>query len=113
VDLSFLPRSSSIARLAGLLFFAGYFYQNVKSGTGKLFPPLSGAMKWFLFYTGIIAMHNLFEPEENMAHVIQITSTLAQLLVFFWLSAEVMTEEKIAIGVLRETHAQGVQVGSR
>ena len=100
-DLSFLPGGSSIARLTGLLFLAGYFYQNVKSGTGKVIPPLSGAMKWFLVYAGILVLHAVFESEEKREHIIGILYTLIQLLVFFWLSAEVMKDEKIAVGVLR------------
>ena len=58
-------------------------------------------MKWFLVYAGILVLHAIFESEEKRQHIIGILYTLIQLLVFFWLSAEVMKDEKIAVGVLR------------
>jgi O-antigen ligase len=104
VDLSdYIPGSSSIARLTGMLFIGCYFYKKSRARTGQLFPPLPGALKWFLIYGGVIALRGVFETEGSSSseHVIGILFTLAQLLVFFWLSAELMSEEKIAMGTLR------------
>jgi O-antigen ligase len=99
IDLGF-SGSLSLARIAGLPFFASYFfYYNPLSKKGPL-PRIPAAMWWLVGYLVVFAVNGLLIPAElTGAFVLQLLTRI-QLIVFFWISSNLLQHEKLAIYAL-------------
>jgi len=89
MDLSAIRGVSSLARLAGLLFFGTcLFYPKV---CFRRPPP---AWWWFTGYVAIYGLRGLFIPETFVSPFITGLQTLIQLLVLCWIGSTLLQEEK-------------------
>lgn len=85
--------SLSIARLSGVLFFGFYFFNYGLFPNGRSFAPMPPAMRWFLAYAGIFALNTLLRPAEGYGFDLTALFTLAQLLVFFWFTSDLLKSD--------------------
>jgi len=91
IKLESIPGASTLARLAGLLFF----------GTCLLYPKVcfrrpSQALWWFAGYASVCALSGFFIPEQFVGQLIVELQTFVQLLVLCWLGSTLLQEEKLA-----------------
>jgi O-antigen ligase len=94
VDLPFT--SSSLAKLAGLLFIACYFFfYNPISGK-RPFPAGSAALSFFLIYLFVFTVNGLFLERHHFTQFVSILLTLSQLLLLFWISSGVLRVQPLA-----------------
>jgi O-antigen ligase len=100
-DLGFMTGDLSIAKISGLLFFVFYFCYYGPLSQQRSFPCPASALWWFLIYVIIFALHGFFEPAE-LADKLSFSAvlTLAQLLVFFWITSDLLKDEKMARRIL-------------
>ena len=98
-DLGFMTGSLSVAKIAGLVFFALYFvyYGLLSSERSFAHPPR--AMWWFFIYVVIFALSSLTGPVE-LGTDLSSVFTLVQLIVFFWFTSDLLKNQKIARHVL-------------
>jgi O-antigen ligase len=94
-DLGFMSGSLSLARLSGLLFFAFYFLHYGLFPNGRSFAQFPRAMGWFLLYATIFAVNALLRPVEAEGSNLTLVFTLAQLLMFFWLTSDLLKTENM------------------
>ena len=94
VDLGF-TYLFSVARIAGLLFFASYVFYY-----GRSFPPVPRAMWCFLGYVAVVALNSWFIPEQSVGEWLTRLMTLVQLMILFWLASDLLEKEKMARSVL-------------
>jgi O-antigen ligase len=81
-----------------LLFFATYcFYYNPLLAS---WPSPSRACWWFLVYIAIYFLNSFFIPEKLVFDFFSRLLTLLQLIMFFWLAADLCKDEKIMRQVL-------------
>ena len=89
MDLSAIRGVSSLARLAGLLFFGTcLFYPKICFRRPLL------AWWWFTGYVAIYGLRGLFIPETFVGPFITGLQTLIQLLVLCWVGSTLLQEEK-------------------
>jgi len=82
---------SSLARIAGLLFFSTcLFYPRL------CFRRPPQALWWFAGYVSVYVLNGLFIPEQFIYRFIERLQTLIQLLVFCWIGSTLLREEKMA-----------------
>ncbi len=100
-DVGFVTQDLSKTRIAGLLFFAVYFFYYGCSRKRSL-PRPPHATWWFLTYMVIFAVSALLDPGPGDQRSLSDSGvvTFAQLLVFFWITADLLQDEKMARGVL-------------
>jgi O-antigen ligase len=95
-DLPITSSTFSVARLAGLAFFASYiFFYNPLSGKRSL-PPLPAALSWFLVYLLIFAANGVFLDAVYFRQFVSIFLTLAQLMLLFWIASSLLRVETLA-----------------
>lgn len=95
VDLGFMSGDLSIARISGLIFFGIYFlYRNPVTGRSG-FPPLPRALWFFAAYVCIFLIRHYFDSTRTES-ILYGVSTLVQLLIFLWVSADLLRDEKLA-----------------
>ena len=99
-DLGFTSSNFTVSKLAGLLFFALYFFHYnplllcySTSLQSLLAPPR--AVWWFIGYISIYALNGFFLPEEFQSELFSPLFTLLQLIVLFWVAANLFKVEKI------------------
>ena len=91
ITLESIPGASTLARLAGLLFFSFCFlYPKV------CFRRPSQALWWFAGYASVSVLSGFFIPEGSVGGLIADSQTLVQLLVLCWLGSTLLQEEKLA-----------------
>ena len=89
--------SLSLAKIAGLLFFASYcFYNNSLLFPNRSFPRPPSAMWWFAGYIAVYALNGFFVPEEFFYEFRTGLFTLVQLIVLFWCTSDLLKEENVA-----------------
>ena len=89
VNLEALPGASSLARLAGLLFFSTCFlYPKVYFRR----PPQ--ALWWFTGFASVSVLRGFFIPEQLVGQFISEIQTFVQLLVLCWFGSTLLQEEK-------------------
>jgi O-antigen ligase len=89
VNLEALGVASSLARLAGLLFFSTCFlYPKVYFRR----PPQ--ALWWFTGFASVSMLRSLFIPEQLVGQFISELQTFVQLLVLCWFGSTLLQEEK-------------------
>ena len=89
VNLEALPGASSLARLAGLLFFS----------TCLLYPKVyfrrpPQALWWFTGFASVSVLRAFFIPEQLVDQFISEIQTFVQLLVLCWFGSTLLQEEK-------------------
>lgn len=95
VDLGFLSEDLSIARIAGFAFFGTYFlYRNPVTGKTGL-PPISPAVWAFVIYVVLFLIRHYFDASRTESMLYGV-STLFQLLIFFWVTTDLLKDEKLA-----------------
>ena len=94
-NLGFMSGSLSLARLSGLLFFGFYLFNYGLFPNGRSFASLPPAMGWFLAYAGIFALNGLLRSSEPYGSDMTVTLTLAQLIVFFWFTSDLLKSENM------------------
>ena len=104
-DLGFTSSHFSVSKLAGLLFFALYFFHYNPllpgySSSRQSLPAPPRAVWWFLGYVTIYALNGFFLPEQFLSELFSPLFTLLQLIVLFWVAANLFKDEKITRHVL-------------
>lgn len=85
----------SLSKVSGFLFFACYvFYLGLPLRKPALGIPT--AMWLFLMYFALYIASGFFIREEGLRQYVMRMLTLIQLIVFFWLAADLMRREKLA-----------------
>jgi O-antigen ligase len=98
--LGVMSGSLSVAKIAGLIFFAFYFvYYAFLSSEGSFAHP-PGAMWWFFIYVVIFALNSFLGPIEFGRSDVAVAFSLVQLLVFFWFTSDLLKKENMARDVL-------------
>ena len=92
-NLAFTSSAFSLAKLSGLIFLGCYlFFYNPLSGR-RPFPPTSAPLSWFLIYLLVFTANGLFLNDYYLKQFVTILLTLAQLLLFFWISSSLFRVE--------------------
>lgn len=92
-NLAFTSSAFSLAKLSGLIFLGCYlFFYNPLSGR-RPFPENSAPLSWFLIYLLVFAVNGLFLNDYYLSQFVSIFLTLAQLLLFFWISSSLFRVE--------------------
>lgn len=99
-ELSVMSGSLSLAKVSGFIFFATYFFYYNSLSQKRSFPHPPQAMWWFLGYIVVYALHGFFLPEEMLAQFFSRLLTMVQLLVLFWVTADLLKQEKMARSAL-------------
>jgi O-antigen ligase len=100
MDLGFASSSLSLAKISGLLFIAAYlFYHNALTGKRKA-PGVSAPLAFFILYLAVYAAHGLFLDPRDFPQFLSIFMTLAQLLLVFWIAADLLRQAQMARAVL-------------
>jgi O-antigen ligase len=95
IDLSFIPGASSLARMAGLLFFAcALLYPNISFRI----PPR--VFWWFVGYVLVFVLQGLLVPDVFFKEFVTRLITFFQLLILFWIASNILQEERLARGAL-------------
>jgi len=104
VDLGITSKVLALPKLTGLMFFLLYFfYYNplaAKSSPRNSFPAPEPALWGFAGYIAIFAINGLLFPNEFFGSVLSRLVTLVQLILFFWIAAHILQEEKLAKATL-------------
>ncbi|MGH7797811.1 MAG: O-antigen ligase family protein [Candidatus Binatia bacterium] len=80
----------SLAKLAGLLLIAAYFFfYNPLSGK-RSFPSGSAPLAWFLIYLLVFAANGIFLEGFYFRQFVSVFLTLTQLLLLFWISSSLL-----------------------
>ena len=87
----------SIAKIAGMLFFACYFFYHNPVFQKRFLPPMPRALRWFIGYFVIYAAQLLVVPEEFSGTMISLLFTFAQLLLFFWIASDLLKHEGLNV----------------
>lgn len=104
-ELSFTTSSFSLSKMTGMLFFAVYFFhynpllgQMISPGRSLPVPPR--AFWCFLGYLATYVLSGFFLPEKLTSGFVSRLLTLVQLLVLFWVAADLLKEAKLTRQVL-------------
>jgi O-antigen ligase len=94
-DIGLTSGRFSVAKLAGLIFFACYcFYYN--SFAKRRFARIPYAMWWFTAYLGIYAVRGLFVSPDLANAVLARFISFVQLLVLMWLGSDLQKNKNLA-----------------
>lgn len=95
-DLAFTSSTFSLAKLSGLLFLGCYiFFYNPLSGKRPL-PPGSAPLWFFLGYFLVFTANGFFLDSYYRAPFVSLLTTLAQLLLLFWICSSLLSVEALA-----------------
>ena len=99
-DLGFTSGNFTVSKLAGLLFFALYFFHYnpllLRHGSPRQSQPAPPrAVWWFLGYLAIYTLNGFFLPEQFLSELFSPFLTLLQLIVLFWVATNLFKAEKI------------------
>lgn len=99
-ELSFTTSSFSLSKMTGMLFFAVYFFhynpllgQIISPGRSLPVPPR--AFWWFLGYATTYVLSGFFLPEKLTSGFVSRLLTLVQLLLLFWVAADLLQDAKL------------------
>jgi O-antigen ligase len=95
-----MERTLSPAKMSGYLFFVFYFLYYNPLFAKRSFPHPPHAMWWFVGYVVVYALNGFFLPEELVGDFIRFLFTILQLLLFFWIAADLLKDQKMAKTVL-------------
>jgi O-antigen ligase len=103
-ELSFTTSSFSLSKMTGMLFFAVYFF-HFNPLLGLISPQRSlpvppRAFWWFLGYLATYVLSGFFLSEKLASGFLSRLFTLGQLLILFWVAADLFKEEKLTRQVL-------------
>ncbi|MGH8057142.1 MAG: O-antigen ligase family protein, partial [Candidatus Entotheonellia bacterium] len=99
-ELKVMSGSLSLAKISGFLFFASYFFYYNSLSQQRSFPHPPQAMWWFLGYIVVYTLHGFFLPEEFLPQFFSRVLTLVQLLVLFWVTVDLLKQERMARSAL-------------
>src|SRR5262245_39962300 len=84
-NLGSMTGSLSIAKIAGLLFFALYFLYYGPASAKRSFAPAPSAIWWFVGYVGVYVMSIARVPPDLFGAFLLRIFTLLQIVAFFWI----------------------------
>jgi len=99
-DWGFLTGYSSIPKVVGVLFFGFYLLYYGPLTKARSFPAIPMAGWWFLMYAAFVVLGGFFAEEEYFVDFFVLSTSLAQLLVLFWVASQLLKDEKMARSVL-------------
>jgi O-Antigen ligase len=91
IEAGFTSGSLSLARAAGLLFFATCLVY-----PKQCFARPPRAMWWFVGYIMIYGLNGIFIPEELLGEFFVGLLTRTQLIIFLWVAFSILRDEKLA-----------------
>ncbi len=108
VEYLIMSWSFSLPQLSGLVFFGSYFFYYSFVSKKRSFPLIPAPMWWFVGYVAVFILGGFFVVDTSgyaadgygYVDILKGTLTRAQLLVFFWLAADLIRDEKMARNVL-------------
>lgn len=104
VELSITSKVLALPKLTGLMFFVLYFfYYNplvARSSPRNSFPAPEPALWGFVGYVAVFAINGLLFANEFFGSVLSRLVTLGQLILFFWIAARILQEQKLARATL-------------